>query len=362
MLQWMSKSIYLGLMMVGLFLSSCDVNRKVHEAPLLASEEKATLEQFQPKEVLGQITEWYPHDWRTHLIVGLLDSNHTGRLQSLLVADSLRPDEEVVNYQIAVAYLEDDSLPDTKLARPILEKLFLKNPENGVLAVMLAYVLVKDGDVNKARALFLNTKEWPGGTFYYPRMEQILLGLFSRTRHLNPYTLMEAEEIYRRIPFPPFEKWIDILYSVFLSPLPDHPYDIRIRGRDAARSLFLFGERLRVESYAGPKIFSNGYEQQVLGFMFQLKAAEFQTFFYETFPDSLGAQQAANDFSKVQSEFAQYQSTNPWSDSTSENYRKSWSQILKVRPKMFLYQAIDSARSWPLWKKSQNFYYPKKDD
>ena len=43
---------------------------------------------------------------------------------------------------------------------------------------------------------------------------------------------MRRLQLYRRVPFPPFEKLIDILYSVFLDSLPEHPYDIRIRGRD----------------------------------------------------------------------------------------------------------------------------------
>ena len=45
-----------------------------------------------------------------------------------------------------------------------------------------------------------------------------------------------------------------------------------------------------IKSYAGPRLLSQGYEQQALGFMFQLKAAEFQTLFYQTFEDSAGAE------------------------------------------------------------------------
>jgi hypothetical protein len=208
----------------------------------------------------------------------------------------------------------------------------------------------------------MDARRSPGGDFYYPRMEELLLGLFSRTGHLNPYTLTEAEEIYRRIPFPPFEKLINILYSVFLSPLPEHPYDIRLRGRDAARGLFLLGKRLRVQSYSGPKLLSQGYEQQALGFMFQLKAAEFQTLFYQTFEDSAGAETAFQDLVDVQREYDAVQAGNPWRDSVAEGYLDNWGALIKAKPAMTLSQAVDTARTWPLWRKARNFRYPGSDD
>lgn len=347
---------------IPILFTGCNGSRLVREAPLPASQQGLALERFEPPEALAQIGEWYPGDWRLHLFLALTDSSHEGRLASLRRADSLKPGEPIIAYQIALAYLERDLPEEENLARPYIDKALKLDPENGVLRVMLAYVLLRGNEVPKARALFMDPRRLPGGDFYYPRMEELLLGLFSRTGHLNPYTLTEAEEIYRRIPFPPFEKLINILYSVFLSPLPEHPYDIRLRGRDAARGVFLLGRRLRIQSYAGSRLLSQGYEQQALGFMFQLKAAEFQTLFYQTFEDSTGADAAFGELVNVQKEYEMFQSGNPWRDSLSESYLDNWSALIKAKPTLTLSQAVDTARIWGLWRKARTFRYPASDD
>jgi len=239
-----------------LALSACDGRRAVQESPLPDSQKGVSLEGFQPPEALDRIGEWYPHDWRLHLFRALTDSSWQGKVDGLRRADSLHPGEPLIAYQLCLAYLERDRPGEEKLARPWLDKALAADPENGVLRVMEAYVLLKEDKLGQARALFLDPRRLPKGDFYYPRLEEAALGLFSRSRHLNPYTLTEAVELYRKVPFPPFEKLIDILYSVFLSPLADHPYDIRLRGRDAAKGLFQLGRKLRVESYAGPRILS----------------------------------------------------------------------------------------------------------
>ncbi len=352
----------LGLLLVLCIVYACDGSRQVREAPLPASQQGVTLQAFEPPEVLDQIGEWYPGDWRLHFFRALLDTSHVGRLAELHIADSLKPQEPIIAYQLSLAYLEQDSLSEVKLARPYLEKALALDPENGVLRVMLAYSFLQADEVPKARALFMDPRRVPGGDFYYPRMEELLLGLLSSTGHLNPYTLTEGLEIYRRIPFPPFEKWINILYSVFLSPLAEHPYDIRIRGRDAARSLYMLGKRLRVQSYAGQRALSTGYEQRVLGFMFQLKAAEFQTLFYQTFQDSLGVENAFNGLVEAQKEYEVFQAGQPWKDSVSNAYLDQWSALIKKNPGMKLSEAVVQAHGWGLWRRAAAFRYPAGDD
>lgn len=343
-------------------MMGCKGRRILHDAPPTASQQGLSLERFEPPEALDKMEEWFPNDWRVHFFRALTDSSRAGRLASLKKSDSLKPNEPVIAYQISMTYLESDSTREEILALPYLEKALVLDPQNGVLRVMLAYVLSKSDQVPKARALFMDPRRIPSGNFYFPRMEEMLLGLFSHTGHLNPYTLTEAVEIYRKIPFPPFEKLIDVLYSVFLDPLPEHPYDIRLRGRDAARGLFQLGRRLRVQSYAGPKVLSGGYEQHALGFMFQLKAAEFQTLFYQTFEDSVGAEKAYQELIQVQEEYTVFQATQPWRDTISDQYLDAWSELTKTNPTMTLTNAVQKARGWGLWKKAAVFRYPRSDD
>ncbi len=351
-----------GTFLIGFCLLGCDGKRRVRESPLPDSQKEATLERFQPPEALDHIGEWYPHDWRLRLFRALTDSSREGRIAELRVADSLHPGEPVVAYELCSAYLESDSVAEEKMARPWLDKALAADPDNGVLRVMEAYLLLRENRLGQARALFLDPRRLPGGDFYYPRLEEALLGLFSHSLDLNPYTLTEAVEIYRRIPFPPFEKWIDILYSVFLSPLKEHPYDIRIRGRDAANGLFQLGRKLRVQSYGGPRILSNGYEQQSLGFMFQLKATEFLTLFYRTFEDTAGTALAFNEMVDAQKEYEAFMASQPWRDSTLTGYLDRWSDLMKSHPAMSLAVAAGKARAWPLWKKASALRYPRRDD
>jgi hypothetical protein len=344
-----------------LALAACDGRRSLKEAPLPPSQQKVSLEAFRPSEPLDQIGDWYPHDWRLHLFLALTDTSWQGKVAELKLADSLHPGEPLIAYHLCLAYLERDKPEEERMARPWLDKALAADPENGVLRVIEAYVLLREDSLPRARALFLDPRRLPGGDFYYPRLEEAVLGLFSDTRHLNPYTLAEAVELYRRVPFPPFEKLINILYSVFLSPLPGHPYDIRIRGRDAAKGLFQLGRKLRVQSYAGPKVLSGGYEQRSLGFMFQLKSSEFLTLFHRAFEDTASAVNAFGDMVDVQREYESFMGSQPWQDTVVTGYLDNWTGLIKNNPKMTLTEATDKARQWTLWKKAMGVRVVGKD-
>ena len=153
-------------MVVVLLFSACDGQRNLREAALPASLQGLALDRFEPAELLDHIEEWYPGDWRLHLFRALTDTSNEGRLASLYKADSLRPGEPIIAYQLGLAYLDRDSSGEEKLARPFLERGLALDPENGVLRVMLAYVLLQDGEIPKARALFMDTRRLPGGDFY----------------------------------------------------------------------------------------------------------------------------------------------------------------------------------------------------
>ena len=334
----------------------------MEESPLPPSQRAVALERFQPPEALDQIGDWYPGDWRLHLFRGLTDTSRQERLTGLLRADSLRPDEPLIPYFLCLAYLESGHPEDEKLARLRLDKALALDPGNGVLRILEAYLLLKEGDLPRARTLFTDARRVPGGDFHYARLESLLLGLFSHSRHLNPYTLTEAVELYRKVPLPPFEKLVDILYSVFLSPLPDHPYDIRTRGREAAHGLFLLGRRLRAESYTGPGVLSSGYEQRAMGFMFQLKAGEFLTLFYRAFEDTAASRRSFQELMEVQGEYQAFMDSHPWEDSLTSGYLEGWGRLIRETPRMPLRDAVDKARRWGLWSKAMAFRYPARDN
>ena len=341
--------------------AGCDGRKALRETPLPDSQKGAALAAFEPPEALDRITAWYPNDWRLHLVLGLTDTSWQGRVAELRAADSLHPGEALIAFRLCITFLERDSLSEIKQARPWLDKALALDPENGVLRVLEAFLLLKEDRLPQARALFLDSRRLPGGDFYYSRLEESLLGLFSDSRHLNPYTLTEAIELYRRAPFPPFEKLIDILYSVFLSTQDEHPYDIRIRGRDAALGLFRLGRNLRVQSYAGPKVLSGGYEQCSLGFMFQLKGAEFLTLFYHTFEDTASSRLAYGDMMDAQKEYEGFLGSQPWEDSAVVQYLDKWSGLIKNHPDMKLAEAVAEARGWTLWKKAMAVRVPRKN-
>jgi hypothetical protein len=343
-------------------LAACDGRRPLRERPLPASLQTVTLEAFRPREALDAIGEWFPGDWRLQLYRGLTDSTRTERIASLRRADSLRPGEAVIAFRLCLAYLEGEDTADLPEARPWLDKALSLDSGNGALRVVEAYLLLREGHLPQARALFSDPHRLPRGDFYYARLEEALLGLFSDCRHLDPYTLTEAVELYRRVPFPPFEKLIDILYSVFLSTQAEHPYDIRKRGRDAASGLFALGRNLRTASYSGPRLLSGGYEQRSLGFMFQLKAAEFLTLFYRTFEDTAGAEKAFADLVDAQKEYAAFLAAKPWEDAAALGYLDGWARLIREHPDMRLPEAADSARGWPFWKRAMAVRVPKRDN
>jgi hypothetical protein len=342
-------------------LAACDGRKPLRASPLPASQQSVALAAFRPPEPLEAIGEWFPGDWRLHLFRGLTDSTLQGRIASLKRADSLRPGEPVIAFRLCLAYLEGDDPAGAREARPWLDKALALDSANGALRVVEAYLLLREGDLPRARALFLDPRRIPRGDFYYSRLEEALLGLFSDGRHLNPYTLTEAVELYRRVPFPPFEKLIDILYSVFLSTQEEHPYDIRKRGRDAALGLFSLGRNLRAASYSGPKILSGGYEQRSLGFMFQLKAAEFLTLSYRAFEDTAGAERAFAGLVDAQREYEGFLAAKPWEDSAALGYLDGWARLIREHPGMRLAEAADSARTWPFWKRALAARVPKRD-
>lgn len=358
---FLPPGLALSALLACLGTAGCDGRKALRETALPESQKGAALAAFHPPEALERISEWYPQDWRLHLFLGLTDTSWAFRVASLRAADSLHPGEPLIAFRLCMAYLERDSLAEIRQARPWLDKALALDSLNGVLRVAEAYLLLKEDRLPEARALFLDARRIPGGDFHYARLEEALLGLFSDSRHLNPFTLTEAIGLYRKVPFPPFEKLIDILYSVFLSPLPEHPYDIRIRGRDAALGLARLGRKLRVQSYAGPRVLSGGYEQRALGFMFQLKATEFLTLFHRAFDDTARSRDAYGDMMDAQAEYQAFLSGKPWEDSAVVNYLDSWTRMITDEPSLTVAQAVDRARGWTLWRRTMAVRVPRKD-
>lgn len=336
--------------------------KPLREAELPSSHRNSTLTDFQPPEMLDHLAEWFPRDWRVHLLRGLTDTTREGRLSALRRADSLRPDDPLPAYHLALHYLDTADFGAERLARPHVEKALALDPGNGVLKVMLAYVLLRDGQLPRARALFMDPRRVPTGTCYHDRLEEVVLGLFSHAGQLNPYTLAEAAALHRSLPLPPFEKMADILYSVFLSTQADRPYDIRIRGRDAARGVFELGRQLRVASYGGHQLLSNGYEQRALGFMFQVRAAQFLTLFHQAFADIPLTGGALEEIQDVQMEYQDFVAGGASADTLVTDYLDRWAALIRENGSLSLGEAIVRARQWPLWHKARFFRYPAGDD
>lgn len=334
----------------------------VRETELPSSHRNSTLTDFRPPEMLEHLAEWYPGDWRVHLLRGLTDSARAGRLAALRRADSLRPDDPLPAYFLALHYLDTAEAGTESRARPHVEKALALDPGNGVLKVLLAYVLVRDGQLPGARALFMDPRRVPTGTSYQDRLEEVVLGLFSHAGQLNPFTLAEAAALHRSLPMPPFEKMADILYSVFLSTQADRPYDIRIRGRDAAWGVFELGRQLRVASYGGHQLLSDGYEQRALGFMFQVRAAQFLTLFHRAFEDIPLSGRSLEALEDVQMEYQDFVAGGAASDTLVTGYLDRWAALFRENGALSLGEAAALARQWPLWRKARFFRYPAGDD
>lgn len=338
------------------------LGKPLREAELPSSHRNSALADFQPPEMLGHLSEWFPHDWRVHLLIGLTDSTREGRVSALRKADSLRPDDPLPAYFLALQYLDTSDAVAESRARPHVEKALALDTENGVLKVMLAYVLLRDGQLPKARALFMDARRAPSGTSYQDRLEEVVLGLFSHAGQLNPYTLAEAAALHRSLPMPPFEKMADILYAVFLSTQADRPYDIRIRGRDAARGVFELGRQLRVASYGGHQLLSDGYEQRALGFMFQVRAAQFLTLFHQAFEDIPLSGRSLQELQDVQMEYQDFIARGAAADTLVSGYLDRWAGLLRDQGSLSVGEAAGIARQWPLWRQARFFRYPAGDD
>lgn len=349
------------LLLFAVLFSGCDRRKPLHEGELPSSHRNSTLAEYRPPEILAHLAEWHPGDWRVHLLQGLTDPVADTRLAALHRADSLNPADPLPAYCLAVHHLAGDSA-QVLLAKEPLAKALALDPENGVLQVMHAFLLLQEGEVPRARALFMDPRRAPSGSFYHARLEEVVLGLLSHTRQLNPYTLTEAAGLYRAIPLPPIEKVLDILYAVFLSPLPDRPYDIRIRGKQAADGLYHLGGALRIRSYGGRNILSGGHEQRALGYMFQLRAAEFLTLFHRAFEDIPLSRTSFEELVRLQEEYEIFMSEGAWQDSLVTGYLDRWDALIRTEPSLTLGEAVERARVWPLWRRTRFYRYPASDD
>ncbi len=378
--------LVLGIFLGCSYLMGCSDRLSVSEGKLPPSQRDASLKTWNPSSAIQHIEEWYPHDWRILLVQGLTDSSQEQRIAYLQKAESLNRHESLIPYFLCLAYLElgdtinngvlsaqeMDSLPKIQyaLAEQALEKALQIDSQNAVLKVLQAYIFLKQDKAELARALFqsepnttLNKSDKNfSGTFYYARIEEILVGLFSYSQNLNPYNVNELIEVYRKIPMPPFENMVNILYQVFLDPLPEHPYDIRVRGKAAAMNLFQLGYNLRIGYNSHVGLFPSNYEQRSLGFMFQLKASEFLTLFYRTFEDTLASQKNYGILINVQKEYGHFMESSPWQDSSAMQYMQDWENLIRDSSELTLGQASEKAKAWGFWKRTIQQSYPRRDD
>ncbi len=346
------------------WLSACRPRTQPAPSPQPSSIASLTLSEAPPSGFLAQIATWHPHDWRVHYLLGITAPNFEDKVAHLRRADSLNPQEPCIDYMLVLAHLEEAGESDDPAHRnqalQYSQAGVQQHPRHAALHLLHFYLLARGGEVPEARQA-LNIPDLGGG-FCYDRLEEILIGLYDRAGRFNPYALMEMAEIYRSVPLPPFEIMMDLLYAIFLEPLERRPYDIRIRGRDAAVKLYNLGYRLRTSSQGIPVLFSDGYEHVTMGYMLQLKAAEFLTLHHRAFGDTLQSREVFSALMELQSRYLEYLSRRPWESSLLDNFFSSWEDLASTSPEMTLAEADSLATTWPLWRKAADFRYPVQDE
>ncbi len=314
-------------------------------------------------ELLPFWEEWFAKDWRYLLIAGLVSDSLFEKVVQLREANRLHPSEPVVLLQLAMAELlqsEDSILVDSAIVR--LQQLRRIDPHNGVPALLESYAYARQAKAPEARTLLMNIPEPMKGDFYYDRIEDAVLGLLQHSGQMNPFRLMQAVELYRKINLPLFEPIMDVLYTVFLEPLPSRPYDIRIRGLDAARTMYNLGYDLRKNARQRAYLLSGAYESISLGYLLQLKSAEFLVLFHRAFENKKEARRVYRVVQNLQLDYADYLGSSPLQDRYAYAFVESWSKLAVDSPELGYSQALAVARSWPLWKELMEKGYPPADD
>ncbi len=350
-------------------LAGCQSRTQPAPSPLPPSAAGLTLGGEVPPPALAHIAEWHPFDWRTHYLLGVSAAHYPEKVAHLRRADSLRPQEPCIDYMLVLATLEaaeaedEDGEEKKKLwveASKQAQAGAARHPRHAALHLLNYYLMARVGEIPQAR-LALNVSDLGEG-FCFARLEEILVGLYDRAGRFNPYTLMEMAELYRSVPLPPFESLMDVLYTIFLEPLEQRPYDIRLRGRDAAVELYNLGYRLRTRAEGLPTLFSQGYERITLGYVLQLKAAEFLTLHHRAFGDTLESRRTFAALNELQVRYLEYLSQEPWESPDLVEFFSAWEALVRDTPEMTFAEAEAVADSWPLWRKAAFFTYPQGDE
>ncbi len=265
-------------------LAGCQPGTPLHASALPASLARRTFAQSDDRDLADYLCRWHPHDWRAHLARALdADASSPQRRAELTAALRLRPHEPLLLYALAVNLLAAHAPADDSNAVALLTAALARDPENGVLDLTRAVAQARLGRVFAARTVFLATRGFPRGDLYGRRLEDALLGMLDTGLRLNPYDVIQAEDWYRALPLPPVAEWSGALETIFLDPLQQHPYDIRARGREAALGLYRLGRCLVDASLDPERIFSDGREERMLGWLLQTKAAQFLADYNRTF-------------------------------------------------------------------------------
>jgi hypothetical protein len=344
---------------IGAGISGCKRDQTPFAAPLPASLERRSLDSEDTADLAEFLLQWHPRDWRAHLARGLTLENPADRRRSFSRAAALRSGEPMVLYFLALEFMADSNPASDSAALELLDAALSLDSDNGVLDLTRAVTLSRLGFYAEARAVFRSTRGFPQGDLYAARLESALVGLLDRGLRFNPYDLIQAQTWYRGMPLPPLELWMEALEGIFLDPLQAHPYDIRLRGKEAALGLHRLGRRIEVNSLRVPRVFSDGREERLVGVLLQARAAEFLRHYSRALgsvPGPLRLEPAYWE-SRLESSLRVAARIPPdW-----EDFLSAWERLGGQEPGIILGKAVGRMRDFQAWKNASRCRIPVLD-
>lgn len=251
--------------------------------PIDPARQPVALAQADPDSLAAYWRQWHAGDARTALFTALAAQDAEARRAGLWEAHRRRPEDSLPLWFLGLATWQERPLPSPD--RDPWEALLLLNPENGVVELATALRRAERGDIPEARMLFHGARGFPQGHAYTAVAESRLTAFLSDTRRLTGTDIGAARKILARAPLPPYRDWLDGLARVFLNPLKDHPFDIRMRGWEASQGLRRLGRRLAVQAREHPGWSGLNRGEEALGMALEWRARQFLRVYQETFPE-----------------------------------------------------------------------------
>ncbi len=251
--------------------------------PVDPARQPLALAQAHPDSLSAYWRRWHSDDPHTALFTALADPNAEARRIGLWEAHRRQPEDSLPLWFLGLATWAERPLPPPD--QDPWEALLRLNPDNGVVELATALRRAERGDIPAARMLFYRARGFPGGHAYTTVAEWRLRSFLSATRRLTGSDIGAGREILARAPLPPYRDWLDGLARIFLDPLQERPFDIRLRGWEASQGLRRLGRSLAVQARVYPGWTGLKQGEVALGLALEWRARQFLRIYAETFPD-----------------------------------------------------------------------------